>query len=132
MSTDILTAFLTRLESFNWTPALPVMWPGVKGDPPNTGQWLEASLFPGEPTNLAWNADSASEFIGFAQIMVGYRPGTGEVLPSQIADAIIAHFPKSLELGGVRIRKAPYRSPSFVEDGNKLFIPVTIPYRGIV
>ena len=130
-TTDILAAFFARLGTFDYSPEIPVLWPGVKQDPPDSGYWFEASVFPNEPRNLAWNDDAPQLSVGFCQVLVGYRPGSGEIGPSEAADALLDHFPKGLELGGVRVTKKPWRSPSFVEDGARLFIPVTIPYIGI-
>lgn len=131
MSTAILTACIQRLDELGISPALPIAWPGVNFNPPDEGMWLEAKLFPNEPTDPVWNADGCYNARGFFQVLVFYRPGVGQVQPSEIADLIIAHFPKASYLGPVRVLKTPWQSPS-VTDGDKLFIPITIPYSGLV
>lgn len=129
-ATDILEACLARMETLGISPALPIAWPGIVFTPPGTGMWLEAKLFPNEPRDLAWDADGCALQRGFLQVMVGYRPGGGQVNASQVADAVIAHFPKATELGPVRVSKRPYQTPPLTE-ADKLYIAVTIPYSGI-
>jgi len=128
-TTDILTACLGRLNTL--TDAPPIAWPGINFEPPSSGLWLEPVFFPNEPADLAWEDESCHEAIGFFQVGVYYRPGGGQVEPSQMADAIIAHFPKGLEIGPVRVRKRAWQSPAVTDDGSRLYIPVTIPWRGI-
>lgn len=128
-TTDILEGCLERLQSIGLSPVIPIAWPGVNFTPPAEGMWLEAKLFPNEPMDPSWNNDSCTIARGFFQVIVGYRPGTGEIAASTIADAVIAHFAKGTELGPVRVIKKPWRSPA-IEDGAKSLIPVTIPYRG--
>lgn len=130
VTTEILSACLAKLAAFDSSPAIPVAWPGIEFDSPSEGTWLEARLFPNEPRDLAWGDDSCHDMFGFFQINVYYRPGVGQVSPSQIADDLIAFFPKGLVLGPVRVRKRAWQSPA-VTDEDKLFIPVTIPWRGI-
>ena len=130
-TTDILSAFLERLESFTHSPQPPILWPGIKSEPPESGIWLEAALFPGDPVNLSWDNDSANRLRGFCQVLVGYRPGVGEIVPSQVAQALLAHFAKGTQIGPVRVRQTGTRAPSFADEGARLFIPVTIPYLGI-
>lgn len=129
MSTDILTACLTRLQSFSYSPAPAIMWPNVQSTPPDTGLWLEPGYFPNKPIDEAWDAGCA-ETRGFFQILVGFRKGTGEIIASELADAVIAHFPKTTDLGGVLVRERPTRGPAYNDD-DKVFIPITIYYIGI-
>lgn len=131
VATEILEACLARLADFaDQSPPVLVAWPGIEFNPPSTGRWLEARLFPNEPRDLAWDDNSCHDMFGFFQVNVYYRPGTGQVTPSQLADDIIAYFPKGLVLGPVRVEKRGWQSPA-VTDEDKLFIPVTIRWRGI-
>jgi hypothetical protein len=129
-TTSVLSAFLTRLDTLAFSPEIPIAWPGVVYDPPSTGMWLEASLFPNEPRELSWDSDSCHDTRGFCQVSVFYRKGGGQVDASTTADAIIAHFPKGLALGPVRVQKRPWQSPAVPLD-DRIFIPVTIRYQGI-
>lgn len=130
VTTEIFNACLARLATFDYSPSLPILWPGIDGDPPSTGIWLDVKLFPNEPRDLAWDNDSCHETFGFFQIRVYYRPGVGQIEPSEIADSLIDYFPKGFELGPVRVRKRGWQSPA-VDDDDKLYIPVTIQWRGI-
>lgn len=129
-TTEILTAFFERLDTLAYSPQPPIAWPGIKFEPPASGEWLEARVFPNEPTNLGWENAAAVESRGFCQVLVVYRPERGEIGASELADAVVQHFYKGTDLGPVKVRKMPTRGPS-VEDGDKCFIPITIPYLGV-
>lgn len=137
MSTaDILEAFATRLKALVLSPVLPIAWPGIPKTPPSTGMWLEARFFPNEPMDLTWGYESQQDTIGFFQVVVYFRPGvntgqSSQVDASGVADEVIAHFPKGLVVDMVRVRKVSWQSPAIDLEG-KSFIPVTIPYRGII
>ena len=98
--------------------------------PPATGIWWEAMMFPNEPVNLTTDNDTA-EHLGFFQVMVCYRPGVGVLMPIMNAEAIITALGKGTELGPVKVRQKPWLGPT-VADEDYLFLPVTIPWRGIV
>ena len=125
----ILEAFLTHLGTMS--NGIPIAWPGINFTPPDSGYWLEAKHFPGDPENISWEAGSKNAYRGFCQVSVYTRPGSGEIGLSGLAEDVIAHFPKGLQLAGVRVRKRPHQSPSITNDG-KTFIPVTIYYLGII
>lgn len=132
-TTAILGSFLNRLDSFS---ELPIAWPGMPKTPPSTGMWLEALFFPNEGRDLAWDNDSQQDTLGFFQLSVYYRPGKGanqvsQIAAMEIADAIIYYFPKGFPVGDVKVRKEPWQGPAVNLKG-KSFIPITIPYRGIV
>lgn len=127
----ILTACLDRLILFAASPGYTIAHPGIKFTPPSTGYWLEPQLFPNEPANYGWDDDARLTEIGFFQVLVMYRPGEGQVNATEIADAIIAYFPKGQILGPVRVYKRPHQSPPVVLS-DKAYIPVTIPYRELV
>lgn len=86
-------------------------------------------MFPNEPRNLTIDGDLAEQ-IGFFQVTVCFRPGTGIVQPMMTAEAVIATFPKGTDLGPVKVRMRPWLAPT-VTASSYLFIPVTIPYLGI-
>jgi len=130
-TTEILEAALEKLNSFVYSPQPDILWPGIQDEPPQSGLWLQPSFFPNEPDDIAWDNDACVDTRGFLQILVYYRPGQGQLDPSALADALIAYFPKGSALGPVRIRKRPWQSPAVVDDADKLFIPVTVPYKGL-
>jgi hypothetical protein len=130
-TTDILEAAFQKLETFVYSPSPEILWPGIQENPPESGMWLQPGFFPNEPEDLSWDNDACLDTRGFFQVLIYFRPGQGLLDPSELADALIAHFPKGLDLGPVRIRKRPWQSPAVIEDASKLFIPVTVPYKGL-
>jgi len=130
-TTDIIEAAFQKLETFGYSPQPEILYPGIQNEPPQAGIWLQPGVFPNEPQDIAWDDDSCVDTRGFVQVLVYFRPGQGVIEPSELADALIAFFPKGLQLGPVRVRKRPWQSPVIVEDSSKLFIPVTIPYKGL-
>ena len=130
-TTEILEAGIEKLKSFVYVPQPEILYPGVVRDPPNSGMWLELKFFPNEPKDIAWDNDGCVDTRGFFRVPVYLRPGQGQLDPSELADALIAFFPKGLVLGPVRVRKRPWQSPLITQDASKLYIPVTIPYKGL-
>ena len=130
-TTEILEALFEKLESFVYSPQPDVLWPGKQEDPPEAGMWLQPGLFPNETGDIAWDNDACVDTRGFAQILVYFRPDQGQPDPSKLADALIAFFPKGSDLGPVRVRKRPWQSPMITQDASKLYIPVTISYKGL-
>lgn len=125
---QIIQAAFERLSTIQNAP--PIAWPGINFQPPAAGIWFEALMFPNEPANLTMDGDKAEQ-LGFFQVTVCFRPGTGVLMPMLAAEAVIDRFPKGLDLGPVKVRQRPWLAPT-VTDDDRLFIPVTIPYRGIV
>lgn len=125
---DILSAALTRMNAL--TTSLPIAWPGVDFTPPSEGMWFEVRHFPNESENMSMEGSSKQLFIGFVQVSVLVRPGSGIVDLTAEAEKIQAHFPKGLDLGPVQVLKRPYQMAP-VPDGDRISIPVTVPYRGI-
>jgi len=130
-TTAIIEAAFQLLETFSYLPQPPILYPGIQSEPPQTGMWLQPGVFPNEPDDIAWDDDACVDTRGFFQILVYFRPGQGLIAPSELADALIAFFPKGSDLGPVRVLKRPWQSPAVTEDGSKLFIPVTVSYKGL-
>lgn len=125
---DILTGALDHLVALG--SPLPIAWPNVNFTPPSTGEWLEARHFPNTTRTLGWQADAKSEYLGFVQISVYFRPNTGIVTATTEAQSIADHFAKGTLLGPVRVSQRASLAAAVFEDAFG-FIPVTIPYRGI-
>jgi len=130
-TTAIVEAAFARLAAFEYDPQPEILWPGKQEKPPESGMWLEPRVFPNEPGDIAWDDDACVDTRGFFQILVYFRPGQGQIEPSELADALIAHFPKGQTLAAVRVRKRPWQSPMITPDSSKLYIPVTIPWKGL-
>lgn len=131
VATEILTAFGDRMKTFAYSPAPEIIPPNRADETPNAGLWLETGLFPNTPLNVTLDFDSVDETLGFCQVLVCYRKNIGQTLPSELADAVIDHFPKGLELGPVRVIRRPYQMPAVTEDGSRMYIAITIPYQGL-
>jgi len=125
---DILNAALQHMDSL--ATSLPIAWPGVNFTPPQSGMWFEVRHFPNESENLGLEDSASNLFIGFLQVAVFTRTGSGIVKLTEEAEKIQAHFAKGTEFGPVRVRKRPHQSPPVPSD-EAIFIPVTISYRGI-
>lgn len=111
-----------------YSTSLPIAWPGVNFTPPSSGMWLEVRFFPNEPNNISLSGKQ--QYIGFMQVSVFVRPGSGIASAISEAEAVQAHFPKALTLSSVTVRQKPYISPP-IDEGDRIQIPVTIPYQGI-
>lgn len=133
MSTVILAAFFSRLETFTYSPTPAIAWPNIKFDPPSDGLWLEVDYFPIEGLDIAWGNDACQLSRGFFQIGVGFRSDAGILAASALSDAIIEHFPKGLLIGSVEVNKKPWTRSAITDrhDSSQSFIPVTISYRGL-
>lgn len=130
MSTDILEACLERLEDFDYSPPPALLWPGKKMEPPEEGFWIEPRYFPGEPADETWD-EGCVVTTGFFYLLVGCDAGIGEDEASELADALVAWFPKGQELGPVRVLKRATRGGSYIDEGSRLYIPVTVRYQGL-
>ena len=125
----IWDAFCTHMGTMS--NGLPILFHGRGGKPPDSGYWLEARHFPNETDNQSWEADSKNAYMGFFQVSVYTRQAIGLDPIQAIAEHVIAHCPKGLELAGVRVKKKPHDSPA-IELPDRIFIPVTIHYLGII
>jgi hypothetical protein len=130
-TTEIIEAAFEKLETFVYSPQPEILYPGIKTKPPQAGMWLQPKVFPNEPGDIAWDNDACVDTRGWFQILVYFRPGQGIIDPSTLADALIDFFPKGSTLGTVRVRKRPWQDPYITQDSSKLYIPVTVPYKGL-
>jgi hypothetical protein len=127
----ILDAAFDKLMTFSYSPMPEILWPGIQNKPPHTGMWLEPRIIPKKPGNIVWDNCGSQDTQGTLQIRVYFRPGQGQIEPSELADALIDFFPKGTVLGPVRVRKRPWQNPMITEDSSKLFITVNVPYKGL-
>jgi len=130
---NIWLALITRLQALVFTPALAIAGPNVPF--PAAGQtkpkdYLEVTFLPNR-TITRTVGPGRQQHRGIMQVTVHYSSGTGIINPLQIADKIIAHFPKDLVLFQsdirVKIWRKPYATPLPPQDGS-LMVPVTIEY----
>lgn len=130
---QITEALLQRLAALTLSPSLKIAYPNVPF--PKTGEtkpdtYLEAHQLRG-PTDAvgisAWNQHQ-----GIFQIDVVYLAQDGLIAPTEIADAVAAHFPRGLRLanGAVQVRiDEPAKIAAPVTDAPYIRTPVSISYR---
>lgn len=132
MSDDaIYDDFAGKVGAFaaQFSPPLPVAYPGVNFDPPSSGAWLEVQWFPNETQNYGTADNAPSLLQGFGQVSVCYRPGGGIVSGLALATLIIAAFGKGAVLQNVRVYRKPWVS-NVISDPERISHPITIPWRG--
>lgn len=127
---DIERALFDRCEALTLAPALPIQYPNLPFTSPADGYWLDVLHFRNRNRNLAWGAET--EHLGFLQVGVVSPSSVPQVRALDTAGIIAAWFAKGTDLrygsAVVRIQEKPsVESP--VQDGHKLIIPVSIPYR---
>ena len=128
---EILRAAFDWLDAFAYSPQPAILWPGLQSNPPGAGMWIEPILVPGETVNVVWDNCANVDTRGYVQMRVYYRPGQGQLAPSELADALIDYFPKGLVLGPVRVNMRAWQLPAVVEDPSKIYIPVMVSYQGL-
>lgn len=107
---------------------VPISWPGVNFTPPNTGNWVEVTLFENEPTNYGIANDDEESPRGILQVTACGRPGRGLVALNTLAEQIQAAFPKGARIEGqIRVTRQPWRLGDITED-DRVKIPVSISY----
>lgn len=129
---SIYDAFALKVDTFaaQFSPPLPVSYPGVGFDPPASGSWLEVQWFPNKPENYGLANDGPTLLQGFAQLSVCQRPGGGIVSGLELVDLVIEAFPKGTVLhGGIKIYERPGVS-QVIQDPARLAYPVTMRWRG--
>jgi hypothetical protein len=131
VESQITEALLTRLGTLTFSPTLPVAYPNVTFTPPTSGPYLHAHA-PLRAATQAVGISAWDEHAGIFQVDVVYRAQDGVVKPTQIADAVAAHFPRNLHLANGSVRVDINEPPSIagpVTDGTNLKTPVSIRYR---
>lgn len=130
---QITEALLQRLAAFTYSPALKIAYPNVafpKAGETKPDAYLEAHQLraPTQGVGIsAWN-----EHQGIWQVDVVRKAQDGLTAPTQIADAVAAHFPRNLKLtnGSVRVDiDEPAQIAAPIQDDGYLRTPVSIRYR---
>lgn len=130
--TTLYTAVAQAVSSFATSESLPVLYPGVGGNPPDTGLWLELRFFYND--TLAYGlADGGPSLVdGFIRIGVADQPHGGIVAALEIVDKIASAFDKGYvidEDSNTRIYEAPSVS-GVLELDDRVLVPVTLRFRG--
>lgn len=133
VESQITEALLQRLATLTLSPVLQVAYPNVPfpaagASKPDT--YLEAHQLRAETQAIgisAWN-----EHAGIFQIDVVYKAQDGAIKPTQIADAVAAHFPRNLRLSNGSVRVDINEPPAIaapIPDAPYTRTPVSIRYR---
>jgi predicted secreted protein len=133
VESQITEALLQRLGTLTLSPALQVAYPNVPfpasgATKPDT--YLEAHQLRADVQAVgisAWN-----EHAGILQVDVVYKAQDGAIKPTQIADAVAAHFPRNLHLANGNVRVDINEKPSIaapISDAPYTRTPVSIRYR---
>ena len=123
----IETALFERLASVVLDRIYPISWPGVVFDPPADGQYLEVIFMQGQTITRTQDPDGVDHQQGIFQVNVVFPVGVGIVKSAAIADSIINHFPKGLNLESVKVSGKAWSGTPIQED-HKLLTPVSIPW----
>lgn len=92
----IMAALFERIEAARlpW----PILWPGVGGQPPDSGGWVEIHYHPLESLdNGLGDGDGVIER-GIMNISIMSRPGYGLAPLQRAAEELVRFFPKGLRL----------------------------------
>ena len=108
----------------------PIAYPGIDFTPPASGVWLEVTLFPNEGIDSGLGYSSTTIPQGIFQVSAVDRPGNGVFPVTNAAQEVQSAFPKGTTIAeSVRVQRSPYQMDPIFE-GDRLYIPVTIPYSG--
>jgi predicted secreted protein len=129
VESQITEALLQRLGALTLSPALQVAYPNVPfpaagATKPDT--YLEANQLRADVQGIgisAWD-----EHAGIFQVDVVYKAQDGAIKPTQIADAVVAWFPRNLRLD---INETPSIAAP-IPDAPYSRTPVSIRYRVFV
>lgn len=126
MSLKIITnSVFEHLTSIGGLPD--IFYSNSKSAPP-TGEHIRPKILPNN--TLSIGVDDLDQEIGLIQISVYVKKGDGDENSAEIADAILAAFPRNLELTGLRIDLAGSVASSFLVEGWQV-TPTTIPYQNL-
>lgn len=129
-NSTIYTSFCTALEAANLGYA--IAYPGLDFTPPTGAFWLEVNYLPNDGIQDGLSNNSTTIEQGIFQVNAMGRKGSGAgrgMIPTQrVAEELQAAFPKGTLISGlVRVSRTPYQM-SPIQEGDKIMVPVTIPY----
>lgn len=121
---DALLIYLGTLEV--QSPPLAIAMPDVAFEPVADVPYLSATLLQNAPKFQGLASGRLDQ--GLLQVDVVWPKGQGVVKASEVADAVIAHFPVALRIDGkVKIAGQPWKASPITEAGWTR-TPVTIPW----
>ena len=92
----IMSALFERIEAAQlpW----PILWPGVGGEPPDRGAWVEIHYHPLESLDSGLGDHDDVIERGILNISIMSRPGYGMAPLQRAAEEVVKFFPKGLRL----------------------------------
>lgn len=128
LTADIYDVFATQAGAFAAAQGLTISYPGIHFTPPDTGSWLELIPFWNDGIDYGVATSGPTVEQGFFRLMVCCRSGAGLTAPQQLAEAVIAAFPKGSTFGPASTDGMPSMGGPFQHD-DRVVIPVTIRWR---
>lgn len=121
---QIFDALLARVGTLPGN--YPTSYPNQTFTPPANAIYLIAEVFPNRPK---WDGLGAGEKLdqGLLQITVVSPKRSGIIPVTQVSDAILAHFPKGLRLGALKVTGEPWVAQPLIE-ASEVRLPVTVPW----
>ena len=127
----ILKALQEHLSTIILFPTLTIAYIGINFDPPDSGMWLEATIFPSPSIEMGMENDPSIVHRGVFQVGVVDVTGKGALEATEIASMVVSHFKKGTKLTALgtilRITNRPSISGPIQED-NQIIIPISIQY----
>lgn len=126
---EIYLALMGRVETLSiGSPALPIAYPETTESysPPADGRYLDVTDFPNAPFWQGMTDGRIDQ--GLLQVTVVWPQNAGLVAPKAAADQVIAHFPKGLRLGALKITGEPWQAAPLIGE-HDVRIPITIPWK---
>ena len=122
---QIATAFFTTVSTGGL--GLPIAYPSITFNPPDSGNWLELSFMPNTGINQGIESGTVLKQ-GLLQVNIAGKPNGGLLPLEAIADTVAALFTQNSTLSGnVRISRTPYTTDIISLDDRQL-LPLTIMY----
>jgi hypothetical protein len=128
---QIAELLLAHLEEIEFSPVLPIAYPGINFEPEPGDTYLEAVFLPNATVTRTVNTGGSNQHQGVLQVCVMHPVGKGVLAANDIAGRVISHFKRGTVIAGaeiaVRMIRQPYQAPPMTEP-DWLRVPVTIPY----
>ena len=129
-NTQIQEAIFQQAGAYAASVGLPISYPGVNFDQPNTGEWLELLFLPNDYAGSQINTTGVTLPRGIFRINACDSRKIGLKDATVNAEAVKAAFPiRTTIVDQVAVSKVPVLGMPMIEEG-VIRIPVTIEYHG--
>ncbi|WP_140920999.1 phage tail terminator-like protein [Limnobaculum xujianqingii] len=131
MRPDITGALDIIIGSWADEQDIPVAWPNVSFDPPNSGEYLKVHDMPATPYSIDL-AGKSKVYPGVFQVTAIFPVNIGSAKPRARARSIAALFPEGREITGNGFTGWVTSEPTIfagIEKDTSYSIPISINYR---